>query len=310
MKIAVLGTGGIGGYFGGKIAYAGNDVTFLARGAHLKAIQQNGLIVKSVHGDFKVQPANATDTIKDIGIVDLAMVAVKAHQIKDMAKDLHYIVGKDTVVMPMENGIMAVDELREFVPASNVIGGLCRVMSYIKEPGVIEHQGAHKGESIIIFGETDGTKSGRVMRIKEMLDKADIACRISEDITADVWRKFMGICICGLLAVTRTTMGELREIKETRQLMIEVFTEIYKLSQKMGVKLESEIVEKSLSAIDSFPYDSSSSLSRDILAGKPSEIEYQNGSIVKLAAKYGVDVPVNRFVYSCILPMEAKARKW
>lgn len=309
MKIAVLGTGGIGGYFGGKVAYAGNDVTFLARGAHLKAIKENGLIVKSVHGDFKVQPAKATDTIKDIGIVDLAMVAVKAHQIKDMAKDLHYIVGKNTVVMPMENGIMAVDELREFVPSSNVIGGLCRVMSYIKEPGVIEHQGAHKGESIIILGETDCSKTERVLRIKEMLDKAGVANRLSEDITADAWRKFMGICIGGLLAVTRTTMGELREIKETRQLMIELFTEIYKLSQKMGVKLESDIVEKNISAIDTFPYDSSSSLSRDILAGRPSEIEYQNGSIVKLAAKFGLDVPVNRFIYSCILPMEAKVRK-
>ncbi len=142
-----------------------------------------------------------------------------------------------------------------------------------------------------------------------MFDKAGISSEISEDITADLWKKFIGICVSGLLAVTKTTYGELRELKETRQLMIELLNEIYLLSQKTGIKIEPGFVEKTISVIDSYPYGSTSSLTRDVWEGRPSEIEYQNGAVVRLGEKFGVDTPVNRFVYNSILPMEMKARK-
>lgn len=306
MKIAVIGAGGVGGYFGGTLLKAGYDVTFLARGGHLNEILQNGLTIKSIRGDFKIDSVKVTDNINSIGLVDLVILGVKAWQVKDIAKDLKIIIKKDTVVIPLQNGVLAVEELNEHLKRENIIGGLCRIISKIDSPGVINHFGI---EPTILFGELDNSITDRVNLIKDMFDKAKISANISGDITSDIWKKFIGICVSGLLAVTKTTYGELRKLKETRQLMIELLTEIYVLSQKMGIQIESGFISKTISAIDSYPNESTSSLTRDVWEGKPSEIEYQNGTVVKLAEKYKVDVPVNRFVYNCILPMEIKARK-
>jgi 2-dehydropantoate 2-reductase len=305
MKIAIIGTGAVGGYFGGKLARAGYDVTFLARGEHLQAIQQNGLTIKSIHGDFKIDSVNATDRIKAIGLADLVILGVKAWQVRDIAKDLKDIIHEDSIILPLQNGVMAAEELKEHIKQENIIGGLCRIISKIESPGVINHFGI---EPTIVFGELYKVKTERMDRIKSIFEKAGIKATISDDIVSDVWKKFIAICVSGLLAVTKTTYGELRERKETRQLMIELLTEIYTLSQKTGIQTEPGFLDKTLAFIDSFPYDSTSSLTRDVREGKPSEIEYQNGTVVRLGEKYGVETPVNRFVYHCILPMELKAR--
>jgi 2-dehydropantoate 2-reductase len=307
MKIAIIGTGGVGGYFGGKLASAGNDVTFLARGEHLQAIQQNGLTIKSILGDFKIEPAKATDNIKDIGFVDLAIIAVKAWQVKGIADELKAIVNKDTTILPLQNGVLAADELKALFIQDNVIGGLCRIFSKIDSPGVINHFGV---EPIIVFGELNNSKTERIQKIKTVFDHAQIEAAISNDIIADLWRKFISICVSGLLAITKATYGELRDLQETRQLMIELLTEICTLSHKAGIRIESSFLDETVAFIDTFPYDSMGSLTRDVLEGKPSEIEYQNGTVVRLAEKFGIEVPVNRFVYDCILPMELKARKY
>jgi 2-dehydropantoate 2-reductase len=306
MKTAIIGTGGVGGYFGGKLVRAGYDVTFLARGEHLQAIQQNGLTIKSIKGDFKVASVKATDKIKTIGSVNLIIVALKAWQIKEITKELTEIAHKDTIILPLQNGVSTADELKEQLQQENIIGGLCRIISKIESPGVINHSGI---EPVIVFGELDNTETDRIRMVKAVFDHAGITARISEDITADLWKKFIPICVSGLLAVAGTTYGELRELKETRQLMIQVLDEIFQLSQKIGIQIESDFVNKAVAFIDSFPYDSTSSLTRDVWDGKPSEIEYQNGTVVKLAEKYEVETPVNRFIYHCILPMELKARK-
>jgi 2-dehydropantoate 2-reductase len=142
-----------------------------------------------------------------------------------------------------------------------------------------------------------------------LFDKSGINSKISNDINSDLWKKFISICASGLLAVTKTTYGELRELKETRQMMIDLLTEIYQLSQKIGIQIEHDFLDKTISFIDSFPYDSTGSLTRDVWEGKPSEIDYQNGTVVKLGQKFGIDTPINRFIYNCILPTELKARK-
>lgn len=206
----------------------------------------------------------------------------------------------------MQNGVLAVDELKVNINQENIIGGLCRIISKIESPGVINHFGI---EPTIIFGELNNSKSERIHKIKAIFDNAEINAKISDDIIADLWKKFIGICVSGLLAITQTTYGELRELSETRQLMAELLNEIYLLSQKIGIKIELGFVEKTISAIDSYPYGSTSSLTRDVWEGKPSEIEYQNDTVVKLSEKYGIETPINKFVYSCILPMEIKARK-
>ena len=307
MKIAIIGTGGVGGYFGGKLARVGFDVTFLARGEHLKAIQQNGLAIKSIQGDVKLDAVKATGRINEIGVVDLAILAVKAWQIKDIVKDLANLIKQDTIILPLQNGVSIIDELKEQITQEHIIGGLCEIMSKIESPGVINHFGL---EPTVVFGELYNTKTERISKIKALFEKAGVKANISENIDADLWKKFILTSVCGgLLAITKTTYGELRELKETRQLMIDVLTEAFCLSQKIGVQIEPDYVDKAISFIDSFPYNSTSSLTRDIWKGRPSEIEYRNGTVVKLAEKYGMEVPINKFVYHCILPMEIKARK-
>lgn len=306
MKIAIIGTGGVGGYFGGRLAKAGNDVTFLARGKHLEAILSRGLIVQSIKENFTLQPVQATDSITSIGKVDLVLLCVKSWLVKEMAKDLLPLLKEDTIVLPLENGVMAAEELRSVIPAHHVLGGLCRIISKIEAPGVIRHFGV---DPTIVFGELNNEKSERVVQLKEVFESAGFNARISHDIQADLWKKFIQICVSGLLGVTRVPYGGIREVKETREMMIALFQEVYDLSQKMGINIEPEFVEKTVGVIDGFDYNASASLARDIWEGRPSELEYQNGTVVRLAEKYGLDVPVNQFIYSALLPQERKARK-
>lgn len=306
MKIAIIGCGGVGGYFGGKLAKAGYDVTFLARGENLRAIQQHGLSIRSTLGDFNIDKVQVTDRIRDIGLSDLVILATKAWQLCHISEELKTLINNDTVVLPMQNGVLINEELSEHIPSKNILGGLCQIISTKESPGVINHLGV---EPKIIFGELESCSTIRVEMLKSVFDRAGINCRISQDITADLWKKFIGVCVSGLLAVTWTTYGELRELKETRQLMTGLIKEIFELSQHLWIRIESDFVEKMISIIDSYPYESTSSLTRDVWEGRPSEIEYQNGTVVRLGEKFGFNTPINRFVYSCILPMELKARK-
>ncbi len=305
MKIVIIGSGGVGGYFGGKLAQNGNDVTFLARGEHLKAIQKKGLEVKSISGDFIINPARVIENINEIGIVDLVILGVKAEQIKEIRNDIKPLLHAGSMVLPLQNGVLAVDELKESINVSNIIGGLCRIISKIESPGVINHFGV---TPTIVFGELDKSDTKRLQTLKSLFDKAGIKSQISKDINSDLWKKFIAICVSGLLAITKTTYGELRELKETRQMMIDLLTEVFVLSQKTGIKIEPGFIEKSVSFIDTFPYDSTSSLTRDIWEGRPSEIYYQNGAVVTLGENHGIDTPINRYVFNSILPMELKAR--
>lgn len=306
MKIAIVGSGGVGGYFGGRLAFDGNDVTFIARGEHLEKIRRNGLYVKGVTGDFRVNPVKATDCFSEAGIVDLILMSVKAWQVKDTAREMKSMVGSETVIIPLQNGILSSDEIKSEIRGDHVLGGLARIMSKIESPGVITHFGI---EPSIIFGELDHKKTARVQKIKQIFDKAGIVSKIAENIQAELWKKFIPICVGGLLAVTRSTYGEIRDLNETRTLIRELLGEIYNLSQKAGIPIKKEFIDTSLNYIDTLPYDSASSMTRDIWEGKPSELEYQNGTVVRLGEKYKVSTPVNRYIYYCLLPQELKARE-
>jgi 2-dehydropantoate 2-reductase len=305
MKIGIIGTGGVGGYFGGKLALAGNDVIFIARGAHLEAIKQNGLIVKSIKGDFTAQPVRATDRLEALRGVDLILFGVKAWQIKEIALQLKGIIDKKTILLPLQNGVLSSEELQSILPENHVLGGLCRIISKIESPGVIVHVAVNP---IITFGELTNEVTETVLQLKQVFDDAGIDAYLAKDIQAERWKKFISICVSGLLAITKTNYGELRTIPETRQLMIQLFTEVYNVSQGANINLPTAFVEKTLAISDSLPYESNSSMARDIWEGKPSELEYQNGTVVRLGKQYGIETPVNQFVYSCLLPMEMKAR--
>lgn len=306
MNISIIGTGGVGGYFGAKLAQAGHQVAFLARGAHLQAIQAEGLRVESLLGDFQVSNVSASDQIEDLPVSDLILVCVKAWQVKEVAPHLPQIMHEHTIVLPLQNGVLAAKELEAFLPVSTIMGGLCRIISKIAAPGLIRHIGV---TPTIVFGEFDQSLSKRGARLQALFEAAGIKSRYSHDIEADLWKKFIAICVSGLLAITHTTYGELREEPETRSMMTELIKEVYAVSQKAGVNISADFPVKTISFIDSFPFESTSSLTRDIWEGKPSEIEYQNGTVVELGEKLGVPVPLNRFIYHSILPMERKARK-
>lgn len=306
MKITIIGTGGVGGYFGGRLAKAGNDVTFIARGEHLIAIQTNGLIVKSHLGDFTIKPANVTDKIESVANADLVIVCTKAWQVKEIAQQIAPLLGKETMVLPLQNGVLAADELAEFIPTENIMGGLCRIFSMIESPGVINHWGV---DPTIVFGELNNEQTECTAILKDTFTKAGITNINSPDIHADLWKKLLLIGSGALLAVTRTNYGELRSQPETKALLHDLKTEIFNVAIAAGIKLPENLVEKTMKAVDTFPPESTCSLTRDVWEGKPSEIEYQNGTIVRLGEKYGIPTPVNRFVYNSILPMELKARK-
>jgi 2-dehydropantoate 2-reductase len=305
MKVAVVGAGGIGGYFGGRIAASGHDVTFVARGEHLQAIREKGLKVISILGDLLIPQVDATDDIRSIGKADLVILGVKAWQVKDVAEQLKDVIDDRTTILPLQNGIMAAQELGERLGEKNIVGGLCRIISKIESPGIIRHSGL---EPLIVFGELDNGKSSRILKIRKLFESARIASRIADDIQEESWNKFMAICVSGLLAVARAPYGKVRELKETRTMMRDLLQEIREVALKSGQMLERNVVEKTMALIDSYPYESMSSLTRDVLEGRPSEIEYQNGTVVQWGEKYNVPVPVNRFIYGCILPMELAAR--
>ncbi len=306
MNIAVIGAGGVGGYFGGKLANSQNDVTFFARGHHLEYMLKNGLEIKSIKGDFIVNPVKATSDYHELAGVDLIILSVKAWQVKDIAHHLKPVIGTNTMVLPLQNGISTSDELKEILPANNVLAGLCRIISKIESPGVINHFAI---EPTIVLGEINNHKSDRIIRLNEIFKNAGFNSHIAGDIQVELWKKFISICVSGLLAITRSSYGELRDLPETREMMHQLFKEIVNLAHAYKINIKRDYADKLMEVIDTFAYDSTSSLSRDIIEGKPSELEYQNGSVVRLADKMAVDVPVNRFIYSSLLLAERRARK-
>nr|MDA3880189.1 2-dehydropantoate 2-reductase [Prolixibacteraceae bacterium] len=289
----------------GRLAQAGNNVTFIARGQHLEVIKENGLTVKSIKDDFVIKPANVSDNYNSVADADLVLVCTKAWQVKGIAVKIAPMLNHKAMVMPLQNGILAADELSETIPEKQIVGGLCRVFSMIESPGVIAHKGI---EPTIVFGERDNAKTERTALLDKTLEQAGITHVWADDMQLELWKKFLMISSSALLAVTKTNYGELRSIPETRQLLEELYTEIYNIGKAAGVNLPDDIVAKTMKAIDKFPPDSTSSLTRDIWDGKPSEIEYQNGTVVKLGSKLNVPTPINRFVYFSLMPSEMKAR--
>ena len=305
MKIVIIGTGGVGGYFGGKLAEAGEDVTFVARGEHFKKINSSGLKVKSWKGDFEIKPAKVVQNISELKNPDLILLGIKSWQVSGVAEEIKNILSEKTIVQPMQNGVLAAEELKQVLPEQNVINGLCWIFSKIENPGIINHMSS---EPVITFGECNNEKTERVQKLEQLYLNAGIKTILADDIDVALWKKFILICLSGLCAVANSAHGPLRELPETREMMINLLEEVYQVGKASGVNLQENVVEKTMKAVDNMDYNATSSLTRDVWEGKPSEIEYQNGTVVKLGKKLGIPVPVNTFVYNCLLPQEIKAR--
>ena len=306
MRITVFGTGGVGGYFGGRLAHAGEDVTFVARGEHLRAIKANGLKVDSPNGNFAIYPAKTTDEVSQIGEVDLVILGVKAWQVPDAARAIKPLVSANTTVLPLQNGVEAVPQLIAELGVEKVIGGLCRIVSYVVEPGHIRHAGFKPS---IIIGELDNRRTERITKINEIFRHAGLDITIAPDIQVALWTKFLFITsFSGVGAVANAPAGILRSDPKWRPQMLNAMQEIYTLAHARGINLPPDSVDNVMAAVDALPADATSSMQRDIAAGKPSELEAQNGAVVRMARESGVEVPTHTLIYQTLRPLEEKAR--
>lgn len=306
MKIVVIGAGAVGGYFGGKLTQAGFDVTFIARGKTLEAIKNKGLQIKSINGDFVVHP-KVTDNINNLKNPDLIILGVKSWQVIDIAKQIKPILTKKTMVLPLQNGADNAEKLLSVLNKESVLAGFCKIVSKVDAPGIINHF-AYDPE--IVFGEYDNKITGRIKNIKTVLDKAKINNTIPGDIHLDIWKKFLFIVtVSGIGALTRSVFGVMREDEGVRQIMYQTANEIVAIANAKGINLTNNDVETVLKVIDNLDYNTTASMQRDIMEGRPSELENFNGYIVKMGKDLHITTPVNSFTYHCLLPMEKKARK-
>ena len=298
MRIVVFGTGGVGGYFGGRLARTGEDVTFIARGEHLRAIKTSGLKVDSPGDNFVIYPARATDVVSEVGETDLVILGVKAWQVPESGRAIKPLVGSNTTVLPLQNGVEAVPQLVDELGPHNVIGGLCRIVSFVVEPGHIRHAGFTPS---IVIGELDNRRTDRIINIEQVFKRAGLEITIAADIQVALWMKFLFIAsFSGVGALANAPAGTIRNDPNSRTQMLNAMEEIYALAHARGIKLPPDSIDTVMAAVDALPEDATSSMQRDIAAGKPSELDSQNGAVVRMARETGIDVPTHMLIYETL----------
>jgi 2-dehydropantoate 2-reductase len=306
MRIAFIGIGALGGYFGGRLAKAGNDVVFIARGATLEALRKNGLRVESSLGDFALPKVQATSDPAVVGHVDVVFVTTKAWQVTEAAQQIRSIVGPETVVVPLQNGIEAYDQLAAVLGSGHVLDGLCRVLAMAIAPGVVRHAGP-KAE--ITIGERNNARTPRLEKLVECLSSAEIGTRVPDNIQVALWEKFEFIAsFGGVGAVTRAPVGVMRSVPEARSLLERAMQEIVGLARACGIPVRSESVAETMKFAESLPPDGTASMQRDLIAGRPSELEAQSGAVVRIGRARNFPTPVHEFIYNALLPGELRSR--
>jgi 2-dehydropantoate 2-reductase len=307
LRIAVYGAGAVGGYFGGRLAEAGEDVTLIARGEHLAALRERGLSVRSLTGDFHVSRFAATDDPETVGPADLVILGTKTWHVEEAALAMKPLVGEGTAIIPLQNGVEAPDQLARTLGPGPVLGGLCRIMSFVAEPGVIRHVGA---EPVLTFGELDGSDSERCSRILRVLERAEgMRAEIAGDVRVEMWRKLqMMAATSGVGAAARQPFGVLLSVPETRRMLETCMREVWEVAVVRGINLSEDAANQAMTFLDGLPPDGTTSLYRDVDAGRPSELEAQLGAVVRLGSEAGVETPVCRTLYGVLLPAELNAR--
>lgn len=305
MKITIFGSGGLGAYYGARFMQAGHEVSFIARGAHLSALKERGLKLYSPVGDAHLQRLTVTSEPADLSAQDLVIVAVKTSQLDSAARSMAPLVAENTIVLPFLNGVEAPDVLAGIVGARHVLGGLSRIFSKIEEPGVIRH---FNDSAYVEFGELDGNHSARCQNLLSAFQQAGVDSVISDNIRSNLWRKLILVSSWGGLgALSQCTMGELRKHSETRELITLCAHEACSVARAEGHEMPDNLLDIMWNFYDDLPDQASTSLSRDVLAKRPSELDAWHGVIVRLARHHGIDVPNQRFVYHALLPADRAA---
>jgi 2-dehydropantoate 2-reductase len=306
VKIAVIGAGGVGGYFGAKLAHGGCDVVFLVRGRTLETLQREGIRVDSIDGNFSVPHINATDDPAQAGAVDAILLAVKSWQIEEALRNVAPMLKPDTIIVPLENGIDAPALIARATAPEHAAGGLCAIISFTVAPGHIRHAGT---EPSIYFGELDDRVSERVQRLQSTLRAAGVRAEVPPNVTRAMWTKFLFITpFSSIGAVTRVPAGVWRELPQTRELARRAVEELVALAKNRGVDLGDDAVARTMERFDEMPPAATSSLQRDIMEGRPSELDAQAGAVVRMAQESGIAAPVHEFLLASLLPQENAVR--
>jgi len=306
MRFAIYGSGGLGGYYGARLSEAGHDVGFIARGAHLDAINQDGLQVKSPAGDLHLKDVNASANPADIGEVDAVLVAVKTWQVREVAQAMKPLVGESTTVVPFLNGVTASDEIADVLGAKPVLGGLSKIFSLIEGPGVIRHLNAN---AYVEIGELNGKPSDRTQKLVDEFKAAGVDAVVSDDIRTELWKKLMLVSSwSGIATLSRSPLGVIRSQPETRALVDRCIDEGFAVGRAKGLQLEDSFRADMWSFYDSLPHEMTSSMMRDMLEEKPSELDAWIGAIVEQGRQVGVETPVSQMSWNLLTQMERKAR--
>ena len=305
MKIMIMGSGGVGAYYGGLLAKQGNHVAFIARGAHLQALRTNGLQVNSVHGDFAVIPVQATDAPAEVGAVDLILFCVKTYSTDEAAKAIQPAVGPQTAVISLQNGVDAAERIGKIIGMEHVLGGITQISAAIESPGVVKQMSQFRR---IVFGELDGSVSARAQSIEKTLKETGITAEITQTIYKALWAKLVFISAAsGLGGLTRLPMGEYRGVPETRAMIVGLMREVEAVARAQEIALDADVVQKSLDFIDAAAPHIKASMQLDVEAGRRMELESIIGVIGCKGRELGVPTPTADAIYAALLPINLKA---
>ncbi len=297
-RFAIMGSGGVGGYFGGRLAQAGMDVHFIARGAHLAAIREQGLRINSSLGDIHIEPAQATDNTADVGPVDYVLFATKLWDTQSAGEACRPLIGPETAVISLQNGVDAEEILAAILGVDHVMGGVSGISAVIGAPGIIDHVSDF---ATIFLGEWDGTRSARAERLLAALQEAGIDAKMPGDIAKTIWLKFIFLVgLSALTSVTRKTIGPLREDPDCRALLAEVLAETAAVARARGVDLDEDVADERLALIDGLPAAMTSSMAGDLARGNRLELDWLSGAVVRMGREQGVDTPANDFINAAL----------
>jgi len=295
MRIVMMGSGGVGGFFGGRLARAGEDVAFVARGAHLEAMKRDGLTIENEpQGPIHVDGVRASDDPAALGPADLVIVSVKLWDTESAARSIKPIVGPDTAVLSLQNGVIKDEILRREFPERSIMGGVAYVATHISRPGVIHQTGTMQR---VIVGEYDGRISERAKKLHEALVRSGVTAELSGDVRRSIWEKF--VFLVGLSATTTTMrrpLGAVRENPRSRAFLLEIMREVVRVGRAQGVAIPEDFADQRLAFADTLPYDMTSSMAHDLERGNPLEVEWLSGGVVKLGKDAGVPTPANESV--------------